>query len=542
VQQGGSQQFTATVSGTNNPAQSVTWSVSGNNDAETAITSDGLLTVAAVESASALIVRATTTVDPDILAAAALTLFEKATTTYALTVSDSAGGTVSGTGSGSYEAGTSVSVTATPGSGYHFVSWTISGAVITGGNTANPATFTMPANAVTLTATFEQNTATTYALAASASAGGTVSGSGNYASGTVVSVTATPGSGYHFVSWTISGAVITDGNTANPATFTMPANAVTLTATFAQNTAPTYALTVISGSGSGNYAAGAQVTITANLAPSGKVFDKWISANGGSFANANSVSTTFIMPGNAATVTATYKDVPAGAVLVKSIIISGGSSISTKGGTVQLTANVVPANASNKNVTWTSRNTGIATVNASGKVTAKANGTVTIRATAQDGSAVYSEVTITIKGQSSGGSNNDNNTGGNETGDDSDDDNNTDNGTDNGSGGDNTDGNQDSDTGNGTSDDSEDGNTDDDSVNNDSDTDNEALTPDEIEETESNDSTEITTPGVPMGPYPESDGAGGFPWWGWLLIAGAISAIVIVWRVVTVMRNKSAEA
>ena len=76
------------------------------------------------------------------------------TPTYALNVSPGAGGTVSGTDSGSYAHGYYVNVTANPSSGYRFVNWTVSGATITGGNTANPAAFTMPSNAVTLTANF----------------------------------------------------------------------------------------------------------------------------------------------------------------------------------------------------------------------------------------------------------------------------------------------------------------------------------------------------------------------------------------------------
>ena len=74
-------------------------------------------------------------------------------------------------------------------------------------------------------------------------------------------------------------------------------------------TPTTYALTVVSGTGSGNYAAGASVAITANSAPAGQVFDKW-TATAGILANADSTSTTFTMPANAATVTATYKAIP----------------------------------------------------------------------------------------------------------------------------------------------------------------------------------------------------------------------------------------
>lgn len=72
----------------------------------------------------------------------------------------------------------------------------------------------------------------------------------------------------------------------------------------------TYAATVENGTGSGNYAKDANVSITADTAPSGKEFDKWISSDGMTFANANASSTTFTMPEKAVTVTATYKDLP----------------------------------------------------------------------------------------------------------------------------------------------------------------------------------------------------------------------------------------
>lgn len=54
--------------------------------------------------------------------------------------------------------------------------------------------------------------------------------------------------------------------------------------------------------------------------------------------------------------------------------------------TKQLTAVVYPTNAANKNVTWTSNNNDIATVDDTGLVTAKTVGTATITATTADGS------------------------------------------------------------------------------------------------------------------------------------------------------------
>jgi hypothetical protein len=62
VVKGGTQIFSAVVEGANSPAQSVTWSVTGGKIG-TGITTYGVLTVAADESATSLTVRAASTVD-----------------------------------------------------------------------------------------------------------------------------------------------------------------------------------------------------------------------------------------------------------------------------------------------------------------------------------------------------------------------------------------------------------------------------------------------------------------------------------------------
>src|SRR5690606_13424831 len=78
----------------------------------------------------------------------------------------------------------------------------------------------------------------------------------------------------------------------------------------------------------------------------------------------------------------------------------GASAITSDNGTLQLTATVTPADATNKTVTWSVVNgTGQATINPTGLVTAIANGTVTARATANDGSGVAGTLVITISSQ-----------------------------------------------------------------------------------------------------------------------------------------------
>lgn len=74
VQKGASRQFTAAVTGENNPPQSVTWSVDGKDSPGTTISVAGLLTVAADETAAELTVTAASVADASKTGAAAVTV------------------------------------------------------------------------------------------------------------------------------------------------------------------------------------------------------------------------------------------------------------------------------------------------------------------------------------------------------------------------------------------------------------------------------------------------------------------------------------
>ena len=81
-------------------------------------------------------------------------------------------------------------------------------------------------------------------------------------------------------------------------------------------------------------------------------------------------------------------------------VTSPSNTITTNGGTLQMTAIVLPANATDKSVTWSVINgTGTASISTGGLLTAATNGTVTVKATANDGSSVTGERIITISGQ-----------------------------------------------------------------------------------------------------------------------------------------------
>lgn len=82
---------------------------------------------------------------------------------------------------------------------------------------------------------------------------------------------------------------------------------------------------------------------------------------------------------------------------VTSITLNKTATSINRGSTETLSVtSVLPSNATDKTYTWSSDATGVATVNASGVVTAVAVGTAHIRATANDGSGVYGECTVTV--------------------------------------------------------------------------------------------------------------------------------------------------
>ncbi|WP_426062064.1 InlB B-repeat-containing protein [Hymenobacter sp. B1770] len=162
------------------------------------------------------------------------------TASYTLTTaaSPTADGTVTRSpDASSYPAGTVVTLTATPASGYTFTSW--SGAA---SGTSATTTVTVNANS-TATANFTPTSTTTYTLTTSANpaAGGTIARSpdaASYEPNTVVTLTATPATGYTFTGW--SGA--STATTASTSV-TMTAN-LGITANFTASTSTSTTLRI----------------------------------------------------------------------------------------------------------------------------------------------------------------------------------------------------------------------------------------------------------------------------------------------------------
>lgn len=180
-----------------------------------------------------------------------------------------AGGSVSGGGTFGY--GSSVTLTATPNTGYTFSNWTQGGVAQ---STSPSYNFTLTGNR-TLVANFTPNN---YTVAGSSSptAGGSVSGAGTFAYGSSVTVTATPNTGYTFVNWTQSGIV---QSASASYSFTLSSNR-TLVANFSSNVVSYTVATSSSPSsggtvaGGGTFAAGNTLTVTATPNNS-YVFTNW---------------------------------------------------------------------------------------------------------------------------------------------------------------------------------------------------------------------------------------------------------------------------
>jgi len=83
---------------------------------------------------------------------------------------------------------------------------------------------------------------------------------------------------------------------------------------------------------------------------------------------------------------------------VKTILLSGGN-ISTYQGVSNVTASVLPSVATDRSITWAVSNVAIATINASGVVTAVSNGVVTVTATSVSNPSIKGSVQINITGQ-----------------------------------------------------------------------------------------------------------------------------------------------
>lgn len=209
-------------------------------------------------------------------------------------------------------AGTEITLTATPKEDYRFKEWQVvspAGLVITNNK------FTMPDSNVEVKAIFEEDeppAPTEHTVRFNANGGG----------GTMADVTGVSGSytlpacGFtepkdkQFKGWS-TGA---DGSVISGTTYEVSSD----TTFYAIWESKEYSIIVTDGKatiGAGSEISkatqGTTITLTANAAHDGKVFDKWVVESGSAtLEDANSETTTFIMPDSEVSVKATYKNAP----------------------------------------------------------------------------------------------------------------------------------------------------------------------------------------------------------------------------------------
>jgi hypothetical protein len=220
--------------------------------------------------------------------------------------------------------GETVTLTANPDQGYELEAFTVSCETINQAVTVNEdGTFTMPADNVTVTATFRLKS---YTITAGTCENGSVSADKATANmGETVTLTANPDQGYELEAFTVSCETINQAVTVNEdGTFTMPADNVTVTAIFRLKSYTITAGTCENGSVSADKATanmGETVTLTANPAEGYELDHFTVSCETINQAVTVNEDGTFTMPADNVTVTATFKK----STYTITVVVSGGN-------------------------------------------------------------------------------------------------------------------------------------------------------------------------------------------------------------------------
>ena len=140
-----------------------------------------------------------------------------------------------------YPAGTVVSIQAAAAAGYQFINWSAPAGSFANPNAAR-TTFAMPPQHVTVTANFVRAYSLTMGIDPARSGWVTdLTNASPYIPGTVVSIQAVAATAGEFLNWTAPAGTFANAN-AMDTTFTMPAQDVTVTASFVGTYLPTVAV------------------------------------------------------------------------------------------------------------------------------------------------------------------------------------------------------------------------------------------------------------------------------------------------------------
>ncbi|MBO5552942.1 MAG: InlB B-repeat-containing protein, partial [Paludibacteraceae bacterium] len=221
---------------------------------------------------------------------------------------------------------TTKSVTAVPASGYHFVSWAVSGGATISSTTANPVTVTGTGagTAATLTATFEANDVHSLTVAKETGISSVTGSTSPVTLGTKYPISATVATGYNFGGWTASPTAngTFDNASSTSTNVTVKNGSVTVTASATENMStlttsnsydvgnPNYAVPTKSASSIG---IATTATLTAKAAGTGYTFAGWTLSNnlvvtGGNAATDRTITVRTNGDGAAATAQANYTE------------------------------------------------------------------------------------------------------------------------------------------------------------------------------------------------------------------------------------------
>lgn len=230
-----------------------------------------------------------------------------------------------------------VTVTANaPATGEEFDKWVVSNITLSDEDLAKSTVgFKMPASDVTMKATYKK---VVYMVTVT---NGTATPQMAIYQAEVTVKANEPAPDMYFDKWEVEG-LDTEGMdlTKTEIKFQMPANNVTFKATY--KAIEKFAIEMVDGTKDKEVAkAGETVTITANPAPEGKVFDKWTCETAGvtiEFANATSSPTTFVMPASNVKIQAHFRAVDSKPSVEIKVNGGTGAGTYTQGDEVTVTA------------------------------------------------------------------------------------------------------------------------------------------------------------------------------------------------------------
>ena len=243
-----------------------------------------------------------------------------------------------------YIAGETVTINANKASsGKAFDKWETSDGVKIANVNLMSTTFVMPAKDVTVTATYKSIPVTEFSIDVYNDGGGTANPNVTSAKpGQEIKLTPKPNEGFLFGKYVVVAGTleIVDNK------FIMPAETVIIEARF--EPLKVYIINVVNGtSNKTSSTVGGIITISADIAPDGKAFDKWVTSSGVYIEEITSMNTIFYMPSKTVVVEAKYKDLPEGekAVSIKTGTDGGSVTVDSSakpGDTVKLTPEAKP--------------------------------------------------------------------------------------------------------------------------------------------------------------------------------------------------------